>query len=1063
MPDNQNNESNQKISILPRLALNRPISVLMSLLALLVVGYIAYTQISVELFPAGFTPPFLGVWAPYPNANPEEVEQFIARPIEEVVRTIKGVKTVSTNSFTNGCWTRIEFAQETDMDVAYGMLRDRMDRIKPELPDDVERLFVRKWSDDDEPVMWVTIVPDKVLDDPYYFTEQYIKKPLEKIDGVANIEIWGADEKEILIYINQDRVKSYKINLYEIIESLRSDNFALSSGNLRSGGQKIYVRSVGKFKSMEEIRELPIKGTNILLKDIADVTYDVPERTWVQRIDGKPAIQVGVFKESMANTVDICRLLQHKFDHDFKNDPRFAGFRIETLFNQGSFIEESIENLKDSALWGGFFSFLVIYFFLRRLRMTLILNIAIPLSLLICMTTLYFIGWTLNVITMMGLMISVGMVVDNSIVVLENIYHKRAQGHNDRAASGIGASEVSLAITMSTFTTIVVFLPLILMNDEMGFRFYMLRIGLPVMISLVASLVVALVFIPLSAHRIVSRRVVVEPKLIGKFREFYRIILSWVLRHRMESLIILILIMASTVMVSDKIGRTDDMQGNINDFRLFMDLPDNYSLQDAGKLVAQIEDTIRVKALEYNVRTIDVRYRQNFARLQVFLQPQKPEQWYMSIYHGIEKVLGIKSSAFMERDQVVEDVKKRLPVVPGVTFRTSWRQEGGQNDASMNISLYGDDTNRLAELSKEVERRLRKIPEILSVETDRESGEDEIRLVLKREQVQKYGISPRMISGTVMYALRGIQLPKYQTEEKEIDMVIQLRKEDRKNLQQLKNITFFTQSGREIPLASVADLMVVRGFGEIHRENGKTYLGVKANTTAENIGAVYSKVEQAMQGFEMPYGYSWNKGDRFQRMNEGDQNMMFGVYLSITFVFLLMGVLFESFVLPLSVIISIPFSFVGAYWMLFLTGTPMDLMSQIGIIILIGIVVNNAIVLVDLVNRLRKEGYDRFDALVEAGQNRLRPILMTALTTIGGLIPMAIGNAKMIGIPYAPMGRTIIGGLAFSTLVSLCAVPWAYTLFDDMRNYFKGIVGGIMMKGKELPSPDIEVEPVAKG
>jgi HAE1 family hydrophobic/amphiphilic exporter-1 len=1061
MADEQNQYSNQGIGFLPRLAINRPISVLMSLLALLVVGYIAYSQISVDLFPSGFSPPFLGVWVPYPNANPEEVEQFIARPIEEVIRTIKGVKTVSTNSFTNGCWTRIEFAQETDMDVAYGMLRDRMDRIKPELPDDIERLHVRKWSDDDEPVLWVTIVPDKKLDDPYYFTEQYIKKPLEKIDGVANIEIWGADEKQILIYINQHRVKSYKINLYEVIEGLRNDNFAISSGNLRSGGQKIYVRSVGKFKTMEEIRNLPIKGTNIYLKDIADITYDVPERTWVQRIDGKPSIQIGVFKESLANTVDICRQLQNKFDVDFKNDQRFAGFRIETLFNQGHFIEESIENLKDSALWGGFFSFLVIYFFLRRIRMTMILNIAIPLSLLICMTAMYFIGWTLNIITMMGLMISVGMVVDNSIVVLENIYHKRALGYSNRRAAGVGASEVGLAITMSTFTTIVVFLPLILMNDDIGFRFYMLRIGLPVMISLVASLIVAMVFIPMAAHRIVSRREIQEPAVIVKTKKLYRTMMVWVLNHRIESFIILILLMTSTFMVMDKIGRTDDMQGNINDFRLFMDLPDNYSLQDAGKLVAQIEDTIRVKADLYNIRTIDVRYRNNFARLQVFLQPQKPEQWYIAIYNEAVKMLGIKFGKFMDRDLVVEDVKKRLPVVPGVTFRTSWQQQGGQNDASMTLSLYGDDTNKLAELSREVERRLRKIPEILSVETDRESGEDEIRLVLKREQVQKYGINPRVISGTVMYALRGIQLPKYQTEEKEIDIVIQLRKEDRQNLQQLKNITFFTRSGREIPLAAVADLQVVKGFGEIHRENGKTYLGVKANSTSENIGAVYTKVDLAMKGFEMPYGYSWTKGDRFQRMNEGDDSMIFGVYLAITFVFLLMGVLFESFVLPLSVIISIPFSFVGAFWILYITGTPMDMMSQIGIIILIGIVVNNAIVLVDLVNRLRNEGYSRFDALIEAGQNRLRPILMTALTTIGGLIPMAIGNAKMIGIPYAPMGRTIIGGLAFSTLVSLCAVPWAYTIFDDMRNYFKGVVGGVIMKSKARQ--DMEMEPAAKG
>ncbi|MFQ5606009.1 MAG: efflux RND transporter permease subunit, partial [bacterium] len=380
--------------------------------------------------------------------------------------------------------------------------------------------------------------------------------------------------------------------------------------------------------------------------------------------------------------------------------------------------------------------------------------------------------------------------------------------------------------------------------------------------------------------------------------------------------------------------------------------------------------------------------------------------------------------------------------------RTSWRQQEGGDDASLAITLYGDDTSTLAELAKEVERRLRTIEEIISIETDRERGSNEIHLEINREQAKKYGISPPAISGTVQYALRGFPLPKYQTEEKEIDVQIQLREEDRRNLSQLKNITFFTASGKEIPLSAVASFKVRKGLGEINREDGKTYLTVKAFTTEDDMGKLYRKVDQVMQGFEMPYGYTWTKGQNFRRMQESDESMKFAMILSITFVFLLMGFLFESFVLPLSVIMSIPFSFLGAAWILFLTGTPMDIMSQIGFVILVGIVVNNAIVLVDLINRLRKEGYSRHDAIIEGGKQRFRPILMTAFTTIGGLIPMAIGNASMIGIPYAPMGRTIIGGLLTSTLLSLIAVPWAYTLFDDMREYFKKLTALYIFKPK---------------
>ena len=1036
---------NERPGLLPNFAIHRPVTVLMSFTALLVIGYIAFSQIAVELMPAGFSPPFLGVFVPYPNSNPREVEEQIAKPVEEQIRTISGVDMVNTNSTSSGCFTFIRFVQDTDMDVAYTMLRDRMDRVKSEVPDDIERIYVRKWSDDDDPILWVALTQIGEYDDPYYMVEQHIKKRLEKIDGVANVEIWGAEEKEILIMINQDQVRSYKINLYEIIQRLRRDNFAISSGHVNEGEQKIFVRSLGKFQSLEDIRNLPIRGANLRLKDIADVRYDVPERRWRQYIDGKKAVSLGIFKESMANTVALSEKVVDLFENTIKKDPKLSGFREEILFNQGSYIKESIENLQNAALWGGIFAFSVLYFFLRRFRMTLILCLAIPLSLLITLTTMYFIDWTLNLITMMGLMVSVGMVVDNSIVVLENIYSKRTEGRDNKNSALWGSSEVGLAVTMATMTTVVVFLPLILMNDEIGFRFYMLRIGLPVMISLIASLFVALVFIPLAATKVVSKRQVEEPLAIRKTNALYQKILRWTLTHRLETSIILISIVISMFYASQKAQTTDESEGNINDVRLFFDLPENLIIEDVEQMFRIVEDTVRAKGDIYNLRTINSRFSHNRGFMRIFLHPAEKLQWYEAFYNNMAKSLGLRESSIMEYSEVVEDLKKRLPKFPGVDIRSSWFREGG-DEASLELSLYGDDTEKLAELSKEVERRLRMIEEIVSLETDREEGSDEIRLHIKRDQAQKYGIAPQVITGTVQYALRGIPLPKYQSEEKEIDVRIQLREDDRRNLYQLKNLTFFSENGREIPLDVLADFTINKGYGAIHRENGKTFLSVKANLSKETMGAVYAQVDQVMNGFEMPYGYSWSKGHRYRRMMESDESQLFAIILAITFVFLLMGFLFESFVLPLSVIISIPFSFFGAFWLMYLTGTAIDLMSRIGFIILVGIVVNNAIVLIDLVNRLRKEGYNRFEAIMEAGRQRFRPILMTAFTTIGGLIPMAVGNTQMIGMPYAPMGRTIIGGLLTSTILSLIAVPWAYVIFDDLRIYFMKVTAMFLKK-----------------
>jgi HAE1 family hydrophobic/amphiphilic exporter-1 len=1027
----------QRPSLLPKLALTRPVTVLMTLLALMVVGIIAFTRIPVDLWPAGFTPPFLWVWTPYPNSNPQEVEQQIAKHIEDQVQTVSDVERIETYSSSNGCGTFIRFKQDTDMEEAYAAVRDRMDRVKSEIPDDVERIYIWKWRSDDDPVLWIALMQKEEYEDPYYIVEQHIKKRLERIDGVANVDIWGAEEKEIQILINQDMVRAYKINLYEVIQRLRSDNFAISSGYVKEGKQKIYVRSQGKFHTLEEIENLPIRGANLKLKDIAQVVYDVPERRWRQFINGKRAVTLGIFKESMANTAALTDEVWKAFEDIMANDPQLSNFEYDLLFNQGEYIRESVNNLQDAGLWGGLFALAVLYFFLRRTRMTLVVIVAIPLSILITLTVLYFIGWTLNIMTMMGLMVSVGMVVDNSIVVLENIYAKRAEGLKGKEASLWGTSEVSLAITMATLTTVVVFLPLILIPGDIGFRFYMMRIGLPVIISLLASLFAAMVFIPLATTKLASTREVREAKVIVKVNGWYRKLLELSMRHRVETFAILMLLMISMFHACSKTGRSDG-GGNINDVRLFFELPENLAVEQVAKMIGQVQDSLEIRKEQYGIRTIDARYSHNWAHMRIFLIKEERTQWYEDLYKNISKAIGLHLSNRLSREEVVEDVKKHLPVFPGVEIRTTWWQEGGE-DASMDISLYGDDTEKLSELAEEVKRRLKTIDEIISVETDREKGSNEIKVHIKREQAQKYGISPQLVSGTIQYALRGIPLPKYQTEEKEIDVSIQLQKEDRQNLYQLKNLSFFTMAGKEIPLDAIAAFTIDKGFGEIQRTDGKTHLRVKANTTKANIEKIYSKVDKVMEGFKVPYGYSWTKGERFDRMQEDDANMRYAMILSGTFLFLLMGILFESFVLPLSVMVAVPFSFFGAYWLLYITDTPIDIMSSIGFIILIGIVVNNAIVLIDLVNRLRLAGYSRIDAIMEAGHQRFRPILMTAFTTIGGLIPMAVGSAQMIGMSYAPMGRTIIGGLLTSTIISLIAVPWAYTLFDDMRGYFKKI------------------------
>ncbi len=1039
-----NTEQNSpKSSLLPRLAVQRPVTTLVTFLAILVVGFVAFQQIPIELLPTGFQPPYLGVWIPYRNANPREVEEQIARPVEEQVRTIGGIRKVETYSGSDGCWVWLEFVQGTDMRLAYDQLRDRMERVRAELPEDLERYFLRRFGRNDQPVIFLALTLPEHVEDPYYLVEQFVKRPIERIDGVANIDVWGIYQKSIQILIDQDRVKAYHINLYQVVNRLRKDNFTLSSGWVSEAGKKYLIRSLGKFHNLEEIRNIPLNRKGVRLKDVAEVVYDVPERTWYQRINGKPALKMEIYKESLANTVALSRKLNQVLNTEISRSPALKGAEIKILFDQGELIEDSIKNLMDTALWGGLFALLVLYFFLRQIRVTLILTIAIPLSVLISMTVIYFMGWTLNTVTMMGLMISVGMVVDNAIVVLENIYRKRFEGSPPVEASVYGTSEVALAVTMATLTTAIVFLPMILIKDQYGFfSFYLKRVGLPVIFALLASLFVALVLIPLTATRFISRQPAAELRIIGKVRGWYLNILKQVLRHRPDAVIgVMAIVLFTFFFLIPRTPKSDTNPGNISDFRLIFDLPKNYTLEEANSYFQAVEDTIFAHAQEYDVKAVDVRFRKTRGRVRVFLNPPPKEQWYHVIYRWFRKWVDGHDREKMDRNAVLADLKNRLPQRAGISYRTSWRgsSEGGE-EGTISLLLYGDDTGKLVELSGEVKRRLRLLPGVISVETDRETGGDEIQVVINREAARRNGIEPNQVAFTLMYAVRGMVLPRFLAGDREIEMRIQLREEDRRNLNQLQNITFINREGRPIPLSAIARFRIDKGFGQIPRENGKTFLAVKAKTMRKNLMRLSREVDQVMKDFKMPYGYSWQKGSRFRFMREQNTSFRNSMYVAVVFVFLLMGILFESFVLPLSVLVSIPLSLFGAYLMLYLTKTPQDIMAGIGMIILVGVVVNNAIVLIDMINRRRQEGLSRMQAILDAGAHRFRPILMTSFTTIGGLLPMALGNASLIGTPYQPMGLTLIGGLLTSTFLTLLAVPLFYTLFDDLQQFFRQLL-----------------------
>ena len=1042
---------------LPRFSVDRPVTVVMSLIALLVVGYIAYTRIPLTLFPDGFDYPRLFVWANYPNAGAVEVEQKVVHHLEEAIAQVSGVKKIQSSAYSGGGNARVEFQKGTDLQRAFAEMKDRLDRVMPEMPDEIEQLWIRRWDQNDIPIMEGAIVFDTPKTDARFLIDTYLEPAMRRVDGVGNVDIWGSRSKEVLVELDQGKVRGHGINVYDAVQSLRDQNLTVPGGWVIEGGKKIYVRSVGRFQDVEEISNTIVDPEHQLqLDDIAEVSYKRPKKDWVNRIDRKESLGFGITKASGANIVDVSYGVQQVMEK-LKSHPKLEGLSFKLFWDQGEQVTSSVYNLQNSGLWGGLFAALVLFFFLRAVRITLIITLAIPLSLLATITALYFIGWSLNMATMMGLMLSLGLVVDNAIVIVENIYRKRQEGIDPRTASVEGAGEVGLAVTMATLTTVVVFLPLILMSDEQEFSFWMLRIGLPVIVGLVASLLIALIFIPLAALKLATSKERPELGLIVWFRKYYVRSLRWILRNRLDAFVIALVLFASIQIPIEGMKRTDKQNRNDSRMDLAFEMPSGQSLDQAEKFMNAVEDTVMLRKGEYNVDMLRTYFRRGWGRVTLFFVEEEDMEWYQVAWHDFGTSVGFIEKEHLDYKEIEKDIRKRLYLPPGISLRVNW--ENSEQDARVNVSLYGEDTRVLIDLAEEVERRLESIPGLLSVNTDMDQGGTELQVRLNREQVQRYGISPQAISGNIAYALRGANVNKFHTDDgREVDIRVQLASYDRQNLQDLRNLTFAAGGDREVPLESLASIYVERTLGRIRRENRQTMLNVSARASKDQAKELFAQVDQVMQGFEMPRGYRWDKGTRFVRLEEQDQSQMFAMIMSVTFVFLLMGVLFESFVLPLSVIISIPFSFLGVYWILYLTDTTFEIMSMIGSVILIGVVVNNAIVLIDLANRLRSEGKSRFDALVEAGQYRFRPILMTTFTTAFGLIPMAAGNSAMVGLAYAPLGRTMIGGLLASMVLTLMLVPLFYTFFDDFRDVTQKIMASAFgKKGQEEEAAEPEV------
>jgi len=1004
------------------IALSRPVTTIVVFVALAMVGLIASRLLPLEKFP-DIEFPGIFIQIPYEGSTPEEIERLITRPVEEALATLSGVETMFSSSDEGQSQIFLQFDWDQNMGAKGIEARSKVDGIRHQLPEDIRRVFVFTGSLGDQPVLQLRISSERDLSNNYDLLDRLLKRRLERLEGVSRVELHGVDPREIRILLRADALAAYGVDIASLRDMLISSNFAVSAGRLTTGDQRLSVRPRGEFSSVEEIRNLTVNPEGLRLGDIADVEMRTPDRNYGRHLDQKYAIGVQINKTTGSNLVDVTDRVVAEVE-EVSRLPQMQGIKIFPLDNQGDSVRDSLSDLLSAGLIGGLLAIIVLYLFLRQVTTTLIVISAVPFSLLITLGALYFAGLSLNILSMMGLMLAVGMLVDNAVVITESVFRHRAENREQPYQATItGVKEVGLAVIAGTATTIVVFAPIIF-GTKSDMAVFLTHVAITIIVALLASLLIAQTLVPMLAARV---QIPPQPKpgaLMDRLTQRYTAALRWELRHPWwTGLGIVLICVIGVAPMAAKLVKFDMFPQDVGR-RLFMPyhIEGQHSLERIEATVDTIENYLYARQEEFNIRSVYSYYEQGRAESTLLLTNE--------------------DDATLSTKEIIDKIMEDLPTIAIGEPSFQFEQEGGGEGFSLQIS--GDSTKLLNDLGIEIARALSTIEGLDDVRSDGEAGEMEVRVTIDRDRAAAIGMTAASISQSISIAMRGENLREFRGDMGEVAVRIAFRDNDRQSIEQLSDMPMYTPDGRRISLGSVASFHVGRSPDVIRRTDRQTAVILSA-TLGDELGLddVKPSVEGLMSQIDLPPGYSWKFGRGFDREDDTQAMMMQNIMLGVACIFLVMAALFESLLLPFSIILgSIVFSIFGVFLFFAATGTTFSFMAMIGIMILIGVVVNNGIVLVDHVNNLRQDGLVRRDAIITAGRDRLRPILMTVATTIVGLTPLALGTTQIggDGPPYYPMARAIIGGLAFSTVVSLLVVPALYVYFDNLAAWGRKVM-----------------------
>jgi len=1011
-----------------RVAVNRPIATTMVFLIIIVVGVMSFRFLPVDLLPP-IEYPMLSVSTSYPNVGPEEIERIITDRVENAIASVPNIEEVRSVSSEGRSRVTLEFTQGTNIDAAANDVRAALDRIRDDFPPEVEAPRLWKFDPDNFPVVILGAQSDRNMEELTRLLEREISQRFEQIPGVGSVDVWGGIYREIQIRLKRDRLSSSLLSASDVQQALMRENITLPGGDMREGMNDMYVRTKGEFQTIEQIAQTILTVVDdkpIRVGDVAEVVDGYEDIHRLVQIDGRPMIRMGIRKQSGANTVAVAeaaRAVMEQINRE-RDD-----IDLMTVIDQSEFIQSSIDNVKQSALFGGLLAIFVLYLFLRNGSTTFIIALSIPISIIATFGVLFFNHISLNQMSFGGLALGIGLIVDNSIVVLENIVRIREQGNTLKDSALIGTRQVTGAIIASTLTTSVIFLPVVFMQTISGMLFK--ELALVVVFALLCSLFVALTLVPMLGSRYLTTKGNGEnakakksrtARWTEKLEKIYTGVIVKAINHKKLVFAITGTLLVIALFLWRFLPVELAPQTDANEIGIDLEMAQGTNIAVVNNYLHEMDSLAREVIPMDQVRHLSVEIRSGDAEVEI------------SLKNSDERTI----NSFDLADRIRKHVSGKIP---GTNVRVSaqsglWmlrRLFGSGGAEAVQIELRGYDLAMADRLAQDISKIMESVPEIADVRVSRREGRPEQNLIIDREKIAKLGLTVSEIARVIQTNIGGGRAGVFREGGEEYPIMVRLQPKDRLSTEDLRNISVRTPGGQIVPVSSLVSTTQQRSPTEIERVDGQRVTYITANLeSGVALGNAVNKLQDELYNYPLPDGFSLIFSGEYEEQQKAQTDFMLSVLMALVLIYMVMAAQFERFLDPLIVMVAVPMAIIGVVPTLLLTGTSLNMQSLMGIIMLIGIVVNNAIVLVDYINLMRREhNMEIGDAVIQSGRLRLRPILMTSATTVLGMLPLAFG-AGSGGEIQAALARAVIGGLVVSTLITLILIPVAYISFNNI-------------------------------